>query len=182
MLSKLSVYLRQYEIFVELSNIFFEYQSWLEEIHFSQHIEDALGDSKDYFMSFVQYIQSIHSSVSNIWIVCSDFVSEQFDRLVSFGPVKSFILALEKISKFSEIVFGKFDLKSSFEEFFNGGIFAKAKCISNMMKRIIGVIFYDQSLVEYDFDYQPENGKFLYRQVRKQSIQQYLNKHLSVFL
>jgi hypothetical protein len=39
-----SQYLRQFRVARELIETFVEYQSWLEEIHFSQTVEDAIGD------------------------------------------------------------------------------------------------------------------------------------------
>ncbi len=40
-------YLRQFYLFREVMSTYLEYQSWLEEIHFSRRLETFLGDSKE---------------------------------------------------------------------------------------------------------------------------------------
>lgn len=46
-LRKVSKYLEQFYFVREIVTAYYDYQSWLEEIHFSQHVEEALGDVKE---------------------------------------------------------------------------------------------------------------------------------------
>jgi len=42
-LARTSVYLRQFHLFRELTAVYRDYRSWLEEIHFSRHLDETLG-------------------------------------------------------------------------------------------------------------------------------------------
>ena len=46
-LRTVSVYLEQFHFVREVVQSYYDYQSWLEEVHFSQHLEEALGEVKE---------------------------------------------------------------------------------------------------------------------------------------
>lgn len=45
---ELHLFLKQVEFVQSSLELYWDYQSWLEEIHFSEHVENALGDAARY--------------------------------------------------------------------------------------------------------------------------------------
>ncbi len=53
-----SDYLRQFHAFREVVETYLDYQSWLEEIHFSQRVGEVLGSATRYAITykFIRYM------------------------------------------------------------------------------------------------------------------------------
>lgn len=46
-LRRLAAYLEQFELVREVVRVYVDYQSWLEEVHFTEHLEKAAGEFKE---------------------------------------------------------------------------------------------------------------------------------------
>ena len=46
-LRQVSSYLEQFQLAKEVVKVYVDYQSWLEEVHFTEHLEKAAGEFKE---------------------------------------------------------------------------------------------------------------------------------------
>ena len=66
-MAKASDYLSQFQVFRELLSVYMDYASWLEEIHFRQHLENAFGGATSAANAAVSFLRRTGEAVCSVW-------------------------------------------------------------------------------------------------------------------
>ena len=86
---------KQFKALKEMVQLYYDYQSWLEELHFSQHLEDACDDVGRYIKQTLTHFEDLRLLVSQYFSKISKFVYVQYITVSSYPPV-AFIGSLVK--------------------------------------------------------------------------------------
>ncbi|TRY75772.1 hypothetical protein TCAL_12695 [Tigriopus californicus] len=157
---ELHLFLKQAEFFQSTLEFYWDYQSWLEEIHFSEHVENALGDAASAISRGFSVGKAIHlqikSTVSNLW----NGLEKELVEVVEQLPLPMARRLAEKSFNFLSYSTSLFTDMTSLREIFKVTI-TQIDAWTGLIFRMTNVIFYGNDIPQLVQTHEPDQR--LYR-------------------
>jgi len=160
-LNDLSQFLKKFKTFNKLATFYWDYQSWFEEFHLSQRIEDVTSDFRSQLVDIARQLSQIKASILNYW----NSVQGKINGTISDYPVLAYGVSVgKKVLKMAKKVVDQMSIEHSMKTWVRK-IIGRADAVASTLIRLIDVVYHEKDLIKYDFNYDLAAGSIVYHQV-----------------
>merc|ERR1712079_201276 len=160
-LNDLSQFLKKFKTFNKVVGLYYDYQSWFEEFHLSQRIEDVTSDFRSQLVNIARQLSEIKASILKYW----NSVQGKINGTISDYPVLAYGVSVgKKVLKMTKKVVDHMSIEHNMKVWVRK-IIGRADAVASTLIRLIDVIYHEKDLIKYDFNYDLSAGTIVYRQV-----------------
>merc|ERR1719189_1437835 len=160
-LNNLSDFLKKFKTFNKVVALYWDYQSWFEEFHLSQRIEDVTSDFRSQLVDISRQVSQIKASILNYWTA----VQGKIDGTIADYPLLGYGVSVgKKVLKMAKKVLDHMSIEHNMKVWVRR-IIGRADAVASTLIRLIDVIYHEKDLIKYDFNYDLTAGSIVYTQV-----------------
>lgn len=161
---QVSKFLGQFKVVEEAFNFYLEYQSWFEEIHFTQHLENAIQQLQTYVDDSTREFDSWKQSLVTIWQSAKTFFASKYESISRY-PIFAYITtAGRRIYRITSAIIEQFSLDQQLQRMLEK-VVGQTKSVVQIVVRVADFINNRAAMWSSEFKYEPENGILSFIQV-----------------
>jgi len=160
-LNDLSDFLKKFKTFNKVVALYWDYQSWFEEFHLSQHFEDVTSDLRSHFMDIGRELSQLKASLMDYWTKTVG----KINGTVNDYPLLAYSVSVgKKVVRVAHKMISQMSVEHNLKTWVRK-IIGRADAVASTLVRIIDVVYHEKDLIGYEFSHDLAAGSIVYNQV-----------------